>query len=39
MRVAIAGYGKSGRSAEKILKCRGVDNIEIYDDYLLNTKK
>ena len=39
MRVAIAGYGKSGKSAEKILKCRGVDNIEIYDDYLMETKK
>ena len=39
MRVAIAGYGKSGRSAEKILKYRGVDNIEIYDDCLLNAKK
>jgi UDP-N-acetylmuramoylalanine--D-glutamate ligase len=39
MRVAIAGYGKSGRSAEKILKYRGVDNIEIYDDYLKETKK
>jgi UDP-N-acetylmuramoylalanine--D-glutamate ligase len=39
MRVAIAGYGKSGKSAEKILRCRGVDNIEIYDDNLFGTKK
>jgi len=39
MRVAIAGYGKSGKSAERILRERGVDSIEIYDDYLCDTKK
>jgi UDP-N-acetylmuramoylalanine--D-glutamate ligase len=39
VRVAIAGYGKSGKSAEKILKAKGVNNIEIYDDTLIGTKK
>lgn len=34
MKVAILGYGKSGQSAEKILKVKGITNIDIYDDTL-----
>ncbi|MBZ4672653.1 MAG: UDP-N-acetylmuramoylalanine/D-glutamate ligase [Deferribacteraceae bacterium] len=34
MKAAILGYGKSGQSAEKILKVNGITNIDIYDDSL-----
>ncbi|MBC7197129.1 MAG: UDP-N-acetylmuramoyl-L-alanine--D-glutamate ligase, partial [Deferribacterales bacterium] len=34
MKVAILGYGKSGQSAEEILKVNGITNIDIYDDSL-----
>lgn len=34
MKVAILGYGKSGQSAEKILRVKGITNIDIYDDSL-----
>lgn len=32
MKAAILGYGKSGKSAERILKVMGVNNITLYDD-------
>lgn len=34
MKTAILGYGKSGKSAEKLLKKMGINNIHIYDDKL-----
>lgn len=35
MKVAILGYGISGLSAEKILRVKGITNIDIYDDSLV----
>lgn len=32
MKAAIIGYGKSGAAAEKLLRRKGVDDIEIFDD-------
>jgi UDP-N-acetylmuramoylalanine--D-glutamate ligase len=34
MRAAVIGYGKSGKSAEKILKSMGYADITVYDDRL-----
>ncbi|MEF3255196.1 MAG: hypothetical protein K6348_06515 [Deferribacterales bacterium] len=39
MKVAILGYGKSGKAAEKILKLKNIDNITIFDDKLEGCKK
>ena len=32
MKIAILGYGKSGRESENVLKNRGISTIDIYDD-------
>ena len=32
MKAAIIGYGKSGAAAEKLLKLKGINNIDIFDD-------
>ena len=32
MRAAIIGYGKSGAAAEKLLKLKGINHIDIYDN-------
>lgn len=39
MKVAIAGYGKSGQTAEEILKNKGIMDIEIFDDNIAGKKK
>ena len=32
MKAAILGYGKSGAAAENLLKLKGINNIDIFDD-------
>lgn len=32
MKAAIIGYGKSGAAAENLLKLKGINNIDIFDD-------
>ena len=32
MKAAIIGYGKSGAAAEKLLRLKGFENIDIFDD-------
>lgn len=32
MKAAIIGYGKSGAAAEKLLRLKGIENIDIFDD-------
>ncbi|MDY6821576.1 MAG: Mur ligase family protein, partial [Deferribacterota bacterium] len=38
MKVAILGYGKSGKASEIILRNRGADVIEVFDDSLYGVK-
>ncbi len=39
MKAAILGYGKSGKSAEKFLRYKGIVDISIFDDRLSGFKK
>jgi UDP-N-acetylmuramoylalanine--D-glutamate ligase len=34
LKAAILGYGKSGKSAEIILKLKGFTNIDVFDDFI-----
>jgi len=38
MKVAILGYGKSGKTAEKLLKISNITHIDIYDDKIKEYK-
>lgn len=38
MKIAILGYGKSGKSAESLLKKKGIENLDIYDDKIQGFK-
>lgn len=38
MKVAILGYGKSGKSAESLLKKKGIVDIDIFDDKIIEFK-
>jgi len=39
MKAAILGYGKSGKTAEKLLKMTGYSSVDIYDDNIGGCKK